>query len=265
MPPKSTKSVVQKEKVAKKVVKKEESSDSESEQEEVQQVQIKPVKKTVSKKVVKKEESSDSESEKEQQEQVHTEVEIKQSEATQKETPWSTQISDNEQVEQEDTKEKFNVDNNVPEKSNQNNRFNRRNDKRFEFREEKNQQRNKTQSRFRQRIQHTSQNEQTQNEQTQNEQTEQLQNEEKEQLNQRPARYNMKTGNRVSTNKTSMALKFSYNDYENVANPVMEVSSEDLIKVLISRSYKDGQMTLKRSLECVLRAMNHECNFPMSN
>jgi hypothetical protein len=79
------------------------------------------------------------------------------------------------------------------------------------------------------------------------------------------AKYNMTTGKRVGINKNSKALKFSYSDYENVVNPVFEVSTEDLIKVLIARSYQDGQITLKRSLEYVLRAMNHECNFPTSS
>lgn len=79
------------------------------------------------------------------------------------------------------------------------------------------------------------------------------------------AKYNMNSGKRVGVNKNSQALKFSYSDYDNVGNPVYEVSTEDLVKVLIARSFKDGQMTLKRSLEYVLRALHHECNFPSSN
>ena len=68
--------------------------------------------------------------------------------------------------------------------------------------------------------------------------------------------------NSVGMNKTSKALKFSYNDYENVQNPVFEVASDDLIKVIIARAHKEGQVSLKRCLETVLRAMNHECDFP---
>ncbi len=70
------------------------------------------------------------------------------------------------------------------------------------------------------------------------------------------------SNHKVNVNKVSKALKFSYNDYDHVVNPVHEVSSEDLIRVVVARSYKEGQMSLKRCLENVLRAMNHECNFP---
>lgn len=74
--------------------------------------------------------------------------------------------------------------------------------------------------------------------------------------------FNNKFERKPNVNKLSKALKFSYDDYEHVANPVHEVSSEDLLRVVVARSYKEGQMTLKRCLETVLRAMNHECNFP---
>lgn len=73
---------------------------------------------------------------------------------------------------------------------------------------------------------------------------------------------NNKYERKPNVNKLSKALKFSYNDYEHVANPVHEVSSEDLLRVVVARSYKEGQMSLKRCLETVLRALNHECNFP---
>lgn len=78
------------------------------------------------------------------------------------------------------------------------------------------------------------------------------------------AKYDMKSGKRVGINKNSQALKFSYENYDNVTNPVFEVSTEDLLRVIVARAFKEGQMTLKRSLEYVLRAMNHECTFPMS-
>lgn len=74
--------------------------------------------------------------------------------------------------------------------------------------------------------------------------------------------FNNKFERKPNVNKLSKALKFSYDDYEHVANPVHEVSSEDLLRVVVARSYKEGQMSLKRCLETVLRAMNHECNFP---
>ena len=34
------------------------------------------------------------------------------------------------------------------------------------------------------------------------------------------------------------------------------------MRVVIARAHKEGQISLKRCLETVLRAMNHECNFP---
>lgn len=244
MPPKSTKSTVsQKDKVSKKVVKKEEtSSDSESEQE-----QVKIVKKTV---VSKKKLQKDSESE---QEQEHKEME-------QKDTNWSAELSDNEikpiepnepieQIKQTENNENIvDIQPNQMKEQKFNNRS--RNDKRFNSRNVNRQCREPNGNKN--NVDNTNQTKPENQEKTNS------------------ARYNMKTGNRVNTrinttiNKTSMALKFSYNDYENIANPVMEVSSEDLLKVLIARSYKEGKMTLKRSLEYVLRAMNHECNFPIS-
>ena len=75
-------------------------------------------------------------------------------------------------------------------------------------------------------------------------------------------KFNNKYERKPNVNKLSKALKFSYNDYEHVVNPVHEVSSEDLLRVVVARSYTEGQMALKRSLETVLRAMNHECQFP---
>jgi hypothetical protein len=79
---------------------------------------------------------------------------------------------------------------------------------------------------------------------------------------QKDRNFNNKFERKPNINKLSKALKFSYNDYDHVANPVHEVSSEDLLRVVVARSYKEGQMSLKRCLETVLRAMNHECNFP---
>jgi hypothetical protein len=81
--------------------------------------------------------------------------------------------------------------------------------------------------------------------------------------NERPERFERterKTG--LGINKNSKALKFSYNDYYSLKTEVDDVKNEDLLRVLIARAHKEGQMPLKKCLEIVLRAMFHECNFP---
>ena len=66
----------------------------------------------------------------------------------------------------------------------------------------------------------------------------------------------------LGINKNSKALKFSYNNYESLKKDVDDVENEDLLRVLIARAHKEGQLPLKKCLEIVLRAMYHECNFP---
>ena len=76
--------------------------------------------------------------------------------------------------------------------------------------------------------------------------------------------------NRTQTERTqrphnkvkSAALRFSYDDYKNVGNPVHEVSSDDLMRVLIARAYDERKLAMRKCLEDTLRAMNLECNFP---
>lgn len=276
MPPKTVvKKSEQTKETKKKVVKKEETSGesesenenkSESEDEVVvkkKEVKKQPVKKT-SKKVTKKEESEQSESEVEQdqpepvEQDQHKEVLFEeQNEQNELNQPkWGEELSDNEhneknehneeKVSSNEQKASFEASKHVQEKP----RFNKnnRNDKRFQTQ-------NKTER--------TERTDRTDRPKSHFKPREENQTEDKGEKT--FAKYNMNSGKRVGVNKNSQALKFSYNDYDNVANPVFEVSTEDLIKVLIARSFKEGQMTLKRSLESVLRAMHHECNFPTSN
>ena len=60
----------------------------------------------------------------------------------------------------------------------------------------------------------------------------------------------------------SAALSFSYDDYNNFAEPAHKASTPDLLRVLIARAHEDGQVHLKRCLETTLRAVNLECKFP---
>jgi len=267
MPPKAVvKKSEQTKETKKKVVKKEETSGesesenenkSESEDEVVvkkKEVKKQPVKKT-SKKVTKKEESEQSESEVEQdqpepvEQDQHKEVLFEE----QNELKWGEELSDNEYNENNEQKVSSNEQKTSPEVSKhvqEKPRFNKnnRNDKRFQTQ-------NKTER--------TERTDRTDRPKSHFKPREENQTEDKGEKT--FAKYNMNSGKRVGVNKNSQALKFSYNDYDNVANPVFEVSTEDLIKVLIARSFKEGQITLKRSLESVLRAMHHECNFPTSN
>lgn len=242
MPPKSaTKKSDQPKEIKKKVIIKEESNpeqSSESEDEVVKQSDHKKeTPKKTPKKVTKKEELKQNECEEEKNEQ--KEVVFQKQDGQnydyheqdgQDELVWTDKLSDNEQ---KDTQ-----DNELVQEQHDFNK-NNRNDKRFQ----KQNRTERTKSNFKPRKEN--------------------QTEEREEKT--FAKYNMNSGKRVGINKNSQALKFSYNEYDNVMNPVFEVSTEDLIKVLIARSFKEGQMTLKRSLESVLRAMNHECNFPTSN
>lgn len=242
MPPKSaTKKSDQPKEIKKKVIIKEESNPEQSSESEDEVVKHsdhkKETPKKTPKKVTKKEELKQNECEEEKNEQ--KEVVFQKQDGQnydyheqdgQDELVWTDKLSDNEQ---KDTQ-----DNELVQEQHDFNK-NNRNDKRFQ----KQNRTERTKSNFKPRKEN--------------------QTEEREEKT--FAKYNMNSGKRVGINKNSQALKFSYNEYDNVVNPVFEVSTEDLIKVLIARSFKEGQMTLKRSLENVLRAMNHECNFPTSN
>jgi len=57
----------------------------------------------------------------------------------------------------------------------------------------------------------------------------------------------------------STAINFKYNDYRDY---YVESTEEDLLKILIVRSYDKNQRQLCETLKQTLRAMNLECNFP---
>ena len=58
------------------------------------------------------------------------------------------------------------------------------------------------------------------------------------------------------------AINFDYEQYESLTLPVNKLSSMDLVKVLVVRSYKEGQFQLCKVMKQTLRAMNLECDFP---
>ena len=61
------------------------------------------------------------------------------------------------------------------------------------------------------------------------------------------------------------ATNFDYSQYANLNEPIGELNSRDLMKVLIVRSYNEGQHQLCKTLKQTLRAMNLECDFPFAN
>ena len=69
-------------------------------------------------------------------------------------------------------------------------------------------------------------------------------------------------GARYGSFASSPALNFDYKMYSEVEQPVNELTTKDLIKICIVRSYNDKQLQLCRSLKQLLRAMNLECEFP---
>lgn len=60
----------------------------------------------------------------------------------------------------------------------------------------------------------------------------------------------------------SIALDFSYVEYEKLSSPVCETSSNDLLKTLVARAYRENKSELKRVLETILKALNFECQLP---
>jgi hypothetical protein len=60
----------------------------------------------------------------------------------------------------------------------------------------------------------------------------------------------------------SAALNFAYKDYREITHTASNVTTVDLLRMLIVRSSDDGQIKLKRCLEDTLRAINLECKFP---
>lgn len=57
---------------------------------------------------------------------------------------------------------------------------------------------------------------------------------------------------------------FNFTDYTSINKPISELDSKDILRVLIARAHNEGQRQLKKTLNDTLRAMNLECNFPVS-
>lgn len=57
-------------------------------------------------------------------------------------------------------------------------------------------------------------------------------------------------------------VNFSYDQILDVYTPVNETSDEDLMKILIARSFRKSQHVLCKTLKQTLRASNSECDFP---
>lgn len=79
-------------------------------------------------------------------------------------------------------------------------------------------------------------------------------------------RSNFTSGNdprdRRSKHAVNSAINFSYNDYRELNAGIKEVSTEDALKVLITRAHDLRQNQLCETLKQTLRAMHFECNFP---
>lgn len=74
--------------------------------------------------------------------------------------------------------------------------------------------------------------------------------------------YNKTNDNSTFKKPRSAALSFAYKDYRELTHPASNVTTVDLLRMLIVRSSDDGQTKLKHCLEDTLRAINLECKFP---
>ena len=70
---------------------------------------------------------------------------------------------------------------------------------------------------------------------------------------------------RRSKHAVNSAINFSYNDYRELNAGMKEVSTEDALKVLITRAHDLRQNQLCETLKQTLRAMHFECNFPAAD
>lgn len=69
-----------------------------------------------------------------------------------------------------------------------------------------------------------------------------------------------KNGVKYTTNLS--IINFDYTEYLNLKTPVSELSSNDLLKVLIARTHSERQYVLCKTLKQTLKAKNSECNYP---
>lgn len=83
-----------------------------------------------------------------------------------------------------------------------------------------------------------------------------------EQYNKTNEQYNKTNEQSTFKKPRSAALSFAYKDYRELTHPASNVTTVDLLRMLIVRSTDDGQTKLKHCLEDTLRAINLECKFP---
>ncbi len=62
--------------------------------------------------------------------------------------------------------------------------------------------------------------------------------------------------------KFNSILNFDYDTYLSLTSEVNTLTTNDLMKIAIARTFNDGQSQLCRTLRHTLRAMNGECNWP---
>lgn len=73
--------------------------------------------------------------------------------------------------------------------------------------------------------------------------------------NSRPERFSKPKQNKHDNS----AINFNYGQYRTMCE---DKSTQDLIKILVSRAHDGGQRQLCETMKQTLRAMNFECNFP---
>lgn len=64
---------------------------------------------------------------------------------------------------------------------------------------------------------------------------------------------------------TSPSLNFDYKFYLNQTAPVNEISTNDLLKIIIARANEDKQFHFGKNVKVILRARNSECEFPVTS
>lgn len=86
--------------------------------------------------------------------------------------------------------------------------------------------------------------------------------------NERKVTYQTKTNNDDRTYKkstkhvTSSAIQFGYQPYRQLDSNVKDMTTPEILKLLIVRAHDDNQIQLRETLKQTLRAVHLECNFP---
>jgi hypothetical protein len=74
-----------------------------------------------------------------------------------------------------------------------------------------------------------------------------------------------KRGARYGGFGNSPSLNFDYKFYLNQTAPVNEISTNDLLKIIIARANEDKQFHFGKNVKVILRARNSECEFPVTS